>query len=173
MGDLTKGAWFGDPDLKARMVQRMKEHRELDSFMQGRYQSYFLTEGDFERRNDLPLIMLANTSGLVFKGCAVGCLLSDVVTPEEAVRLNNSDSWHQRMEEEFGIPWYIASAMDRFFESRGSFEEAGDAAVAMVEAIPVGGIYCISDDLDYIDSDTEDMCEALASVPIAGDDAAE
>jgi hypothetical protein len=109
-------AWHGDPELKERIVARMRQHRKDDAFIQGAYQELDIS---------LPL---------GYRGCAIGCLLDkdpDVI-----------DSWHGLVASQFGIPYGVAEIIDSTFESfcagDDSHARASDFAVAAIEAIPVG-----------------------------------
>lgn len=107
------GAWHGDPELKAAVVERMKQHREADSFAQGFYQ---LTDPE---------------KALGYKGCALGCM----------VPLRDDDvdglDFDEKVEEQFGIPARLADAIDESFESL-DFDDCAEFAVSVVAAIPVG-----------------------------------
>jgi len=142
-----RGAWFGDPLLKERTVALMKRHRELDHFLQGDYQT------------------LRSPSGIGFKGCAVGCLVETselgwVDNSNLMLRYDGDDSgavaWHLAVQEQFGIPAPVAAAIDGLFEHQDDFEAAGDFAVAVVEAIPVGA------DLSAISAISNHTCDWYA-----------
>lgn len=138
----TRGAWFGDPELKASTEVAMKEHRAKDELERGSYM-LFSNIVMWSNRGVLPGLTDAELRGNVgFKGCALGCMLYDRLDVEAVRRLlSDNTTWHGETERVFGIPEYIAWAIDNFFESRTTFEEAAEAAVAMVEAIPVGADY--------------------------------
>lgn len=135
-------AWHGDPELKERIVARMRQHRDADAFARGVYQ---------ERDGKMPF---------GYKGCAIGCLLD--LQPEspksddgyceycgdrgcDGCVADPNLSWHGLVETQFGIDEFVASRIDAIFESIAAHEEASDFAVAVVEAIPVGadlgGVY--------------------------------
>lgn len=107
-----RGAWHGDPNLKAAAVQRMKEHREADSFAQGYYQLH------------------DPKKALGYKGCALGCMVAEQAEPEDV-------TFTVLVEETYGIPESVAAAIDDAFESL-RFKDCAKFAVAVVEAIPVG-----------------------------------
>jgi hypothetical protein len=122
-----RGAWFGDPLLKDRTVALMKRHRELDHFYQGLYQ--------------------AMPGSPEFKGCAVGCLVQTsklgwMSDSQLGLYFDGTDRneglWHLAVEEQFGIPAYVAAQIDNLFEHQDNFQDAGKFAVAVVEAISVG-----------------------------------
>jgi hypothetical protein len=110
--DASKGAWYGDPDLKAEVVAKMKRHRDLDQFIQRTYQSL-------------------GEDGAV-RGCALGCMIPvwQPVWEQEEVQL--------AVEAFFNIPRYVADWIDDEFEAQETLQLATDFAVAVVEAIPVG-----------------------------------
>jgi hypothetical protein len=119
-------AWHGDPELKERVVERMRQHRAADAFIQGSYQQLDI---------ELPL---------GYRGCAIGCLLDK--RPELIADLISDDAddnrWHAAVQHEFGIPFDLAEQIDQTFEYFTDGEDphgrASDFAVAVVEAIPVG-----------------------------------
>lgn len=126
-------AWFGDPDLKASVVEKLKQHRRLDEIVQGNYQS---------PRED--------QHGGGFTGCAIGCTLPQMYTskitregnrewinPEDELMWKAS-GFHGLIQKYYGIDWRVAGVIDHLFESQPSFQEAADFAVAVIEAIPVG-----------------------------------
>lgn len=108
-----RGAWHGDPELKATVVRRMHQHRAADAFWQGFYQ-----ELDPEK-------------ALGYKGCALGCMVEKQQNPDRV------DSFHELVERQLGIPERVAEAIDNTFEDL-DFEQCAAFAVAAVEAIPVG-----------------------------------
>lgn len=107
-----KGAWHGDPELKAAAIQRMKEHREDDSIVQGIYQ------------------MRDPSKALGYKGCALGCMVREQAKPHDV-------TFALLIEETYGIPDNVAPAIDDAFETL-DFKDCAEFAVAVVEAIPVG-----------------------------------
>lgn len=116
------GAWHGDPDLKEKIVLRMKEHRAQDEFVQGNYQILALAEHGQYRD--------------VLKGCAVGCMLEPVPREKQG---EIDFSWHKEIQEQFGIDYEVAMQIDNLFEHGTlSLEAASEFAIAVVEAIPVG-----------------------------------
>lgn len=127
-------AWHGDPALKDKIVLRMKEHRAADEFMQGVYQGYFNPTPDrlgSSKSRLTPTQVIGPDT--VFRGCAIGCMVD-----AEPIDRTMSMPWHELVQYQFGIPTKIAHWIDRVFEGQPSFEEAGEFAVAAVEAIPVG-----------------------------------
>lgn len=113
-------AWLGDPDLKTRTVARMKEHRAEDAFLQGDYQR---------------MVWDDKTGDSVFRGCAIGCLLSEKTSLDQ---LAAGANLHELTAKTFGLTIDLAWAIDHIFEDQPNFDSAGDFAVAIVEAIPVG-----------------------------------
>lgn len=114
--DVGKGAWHGDPELKAQVVARMREHREKDEIIQGVYQEH----GD----------------GDSYRGCLIGCTLPRVAGMTYNER--QGFDWHEKVEQEYGIPRGVASILDSLFEDQEDFESAAAFAVESIEAIPVG-----------------------------------
>lgn len=117
-----RGAWHGDPDLKATVVERMKKHREADAFVQGVYQ---LVDPD---------------KALGYKGCALGCMV-----PQRDDDTDDRD-FNEAVEEAFGIPVNLADAIDETFESL-AFKDCAEFAVSVVEAIPAGADLAAAGDL--------------------------
>lgn len=121
-----KGAWHGDPELKAEVLARMIPHREQDEIIQGYYRIR-----DSEK-----------ASG--YKGCLVGCTLpghledTKKCSPWDSNRVDRPrEGWHRRLELLYGIPADIAHLLDDTFEDQDTFEDAAEFAVASIEAIPV------------------------------------
>lgn len=129
-------AWFGDPDLKEQVVLRLKKHRQQDEIVQGFYQEYSETESGY-------------------RGCAVGCTLPPMfkydkqlfsTQPEGQKRWINpgdqavweEDGFHGLIEKYYGVHEQVARLIDNVFEEQDTFEAAGDFAVAVIEAVPVG-----------------------------------
>lgn len=116
--DVKKLAWLGDPNLKEKVVLRMKQHRAEDSIIQGYYQVY------------------APEFASQFKGCLLGCTLPNTVSLGAPVSCWG-DSWHRKVEQLYGIPSPVAYLLEAIFENL-SFKDAADFAVESIEAIPVG-----------------------------------
>ena len=156
-------AWWGDPDLKARVVAKMKQHRAQDEFIQGDYQR---TYGPDE--------------AATYKGCAIGCTLPYLSREEMKRRADpetNEFNWHKEVENEYGISRTVARLIDNAFEAHDDFESAGDFAVAVIEAIPVGadlsGIACVNqtcgqclDCTTYVEEHPDQFIELLAKAPV-------
>lgn len=104
-------AWHNDPQLKAETIRRMQEHREADALIQGAYYRNHSPEG--------------------FRGCAIGCLVGSWEV------WSKHGSWHDAVEEIFGINFVIAYVIDDVFEALPS-DKCADFAVEVLEAIPVG-----------------------------------
>jgi hypothetical protein len=116
------GAWHGDPELKARVVEKLKVHRAADALIQGVYQ-----------RID-PNVAAG------YRGCAIGCTLDLQKSRDgfaEPRPDNDDDSWHLEVERQYGIPRNVAGLIDDIFEELDQPEHA-DFAVDVIEAIPVG-----------------------------------
>lgn len=121
-------AWHGDPELKAATVARMKAHREADDFIQRRYL----------------LVDAAAAKG--FRGCFHGCLTAEAIAAEKSIPLAAAgdlafwweNAWWEEAERLFGIPADLGALLDDIFEAQASYQAAGDFAVRVTEAIPVG-----------------------------------
>lgn len=167
MSEQTR-AWHSDPDLKARVVAKMKQHRAQDEFIQGDYQVDYASSDETA----------------TYKGCAIGCTLP-YISREERARRSCTEGrpedfdWHQEIEKEYGIPKLVARLIDNIFEAQEGFEEAGDFAVAVIEAIPVGadlsGIACEGwpfcgqcFDCRHGGEYAVEFIEALAKAPVPG-----
>lgn len=149
-------AWHGDQALRDRIVQRMREHRAADAFVQGEYQLL---------DRDLPL---------GYRGCAIGCLLDPTTAPAMSIR-HLYGRWWDQVERQFGIHADVAHAIDAIFESFARPAEAGLFAVEATEVIPVGAdLTGVVDWLDDVrDSDhlltyehAWDLLERLRSAPV-------
>ena len=93
--DPTRGAWFGDPELKAAVLDRMIAHRVRDDFYQGIYMGWYPDDHDSRRGQEIiPDSKLPRDGWHNFKGCAVGCTLVDVLTNEEIADLHATEGWH-------------------------------------------------------------------------------
>lgn len=114
------GAWHGSQALKARIVARMKTHREADNFIQGDYQR------------------IDPAAALGYRGCAIGCALDRQPVDSLGRGATPARGWHGELEHEFGIPADVARQIDDCFESFDDKAEARDFAVRVLEAIPVG-----------------------------------
>jgi hypothetical protein len=136
-GDPSLGSWFGDEDLKAAVVARMRYHRRLDQIVQGVYQYADSAKGIGE-----------------YKGCLVGCTLP-MIAPELHTAMEDwvldhgraelgtrsvVAAWHVLGELHYGIPWYVFDVLDTAFEDSFS-ENAPYFAVKALEAISVGARY--------------------------------
>lgn len=128
-------AWFGDPDLKEQVVLKLKKHRQQDEIVQGFYQDYSPTESGY-------------------RGCAVGCTLPPMfeytgldgygeagtknwANPEDQA-VWEDDGFHGLIQKYYGVHEQVARLIDNVFEEQDTFEAAGDFAVAVIEAVPVG-----------------------------------
>jgi hypothetical protein len=112
-------AWFNDENLKADVMKRLRAHRAADDIIKGTYQR------------------AAEDSPLGYRGCAIGCTLPKM-SDDDTDRLEYGDgSWHQAIEDTYGIPARVARWIDNEFESL-PVEDAGDFAVTVIDAIPVG-----------------------------------
>jgi len=102
-------AYHGNPDLKARFVGLLEQHRQLDQIIQGVYWS----DG---------------------RGCAVGCSIDSLMTITGRW-LDRSD--HCLYEELIGVPQLLARLEDGIFEGL-PIERARDWPIAFATAIPIG-----------------------------------
>lgn len=127
-------AWFGDPDLKATVIAKLKQHRAMDEIVQGHYQ---LTGEEFIVGNHAGLGVDVTTAPKIgaYKGCAVGCTLPQISAERQAA---GDFNWHKELELQYGIPAFIAAQIDDAFESTDGFAAAADFAIEVIEAIPVG-----------------------------------
>ena len=117
-------AWHGDPELKARIVARMHQHRKDDAFVQGAYQ------------------YLDGALPLGYRGCAIGCLLDPQRGDKPRAEGYSTNAWHDEARRQFGIPTDVSDLIDTTFEDFATYDDnharASDFAVAVIEAIPVG-----------------------------------
>lgn len=141
-------AWHSDPDLKARIVARMHQHRAADAIVRGFYQVADV---------GLPL---------GYRGCALGCLLD--WRPSGAAP---DDGWRVEVQRQFGIHWEIADSIDNVFEDHDDNADASDFAVAVAEAIPVGADltevakWC-RDECICLEREAAELLERLRSAPV-------
>lgn len=143
-------AWFGNPELKAQVVAKMKQHRAQDEIVQCNYQ-----------------IKYGSPFGPVkYKGCAIGCTLPYVTKAQRMASTGGySDDfdWHDEVEKRYGIDAQVAYMIDEIFELQDDFQDAADFAVAVIEAIPVGA------DLSNVPNNIwtpGKFIEALATAPV-------
>ena len=117
-----KGAWHGDPELKAEVMARMLAHRAADTIIQGLYQQ------------------VAPELATGYKGCLVGCTLplQPILSPLGPDPYPPDGNWHGEVQRLYGIPYYVAEVLDHAFESLTRFDDAAGFAVDSIEAIPVG-----------------------------------
>jgi hypothetical protein len=117
-------AWHGSAELKADAVARMRAHREADTFIQG---SYLEHDPRAARK---------------YRGCFHGCLTTEVLAAERGVPVEEirgyETRWCRAAKRLFGIPYSLADAFENVFERQESFKSAGEFAVEVTEAIPVG-----------------------------------
>jgi len=140
--------YYGDPDLKARLVANMREHRAADRLMKG---LYFGSAYGGE--------------GMEFRGCAVGCTVAEFVAAERGislleVRADKGLNPHKEWARITGLPLWLAYADDRLFESLPG-EESLDWPVRLLEAVPVGvdlgPVHAAYDLDDQLDPDDDEM----------------
>lgn len=161
-------AWHNDPALKAAAVERMRQHREADDFIQGEYLSVkgeqWYDEDGYSHDRD---------PGHPYRGCFHGCLTTDLLLAEGKTldEIEESASWHRAARRLFGFPLALGAALDTWFEKCDTLEEASRYAVAITEAIPVGAdLYAL--DLDKLADEVADtrnyelIYKALAQLPI-------
>jgi hypothetical protein len=116
---MTTLAWHGNPALKAEVMARLRTHREQDTIVQGLYQD------------------LDPGSAVGYRGCAIGCTLPIQPGDEHTNVVPPDCGWHAEVERLYGIPCEILWRIDDLFETR-DVAEAGQFAVDVIEAIPVG-----------------------------------
>ena len=153
-----KGAWHGDPALKARVMIKLRRHREQDELVRGVYQEKYGPE-------------VADG----YKGCLVGCTLPwiDDIEHGDLFRF----SYHGRLETEYGIPVELARLLDDLFEATPT-DACADFAVDSIEAIQPGadldGIaeeyadWLAAHTRSYIDEygDNTKLIELIAAAPV-------
>lgn len=124
------GAWFGNADLKAEVMERLHKHREDDEIIQGVYQ-----RNNFWDARTTSWLYEKNYKGN-YKGCAIGCTLP--LQSKDPNELSGIMDWHERIEREYNIPAPVAEQIDELFEGQHTFKDAADFAVASIETIAVG-----------------------------------
>lgn len=135
---MTVLSWRGDPQVKADAVATMKEHRAADRFAQGFYAQL------------ASVVRCEAPETTTWLGCFHGCLTTEALaaehhlTPEEYIAgqvpfgvITPPDYWLEG-ERLWGIPEELGCMLDHVFETHVGLQEAGDWAVAVTEAIPVG-----------------------------------
>lgn len=148
MTTTTVLAWHSNPDLKDEVLARLRAHRAADAIVQGRYQQY------------------APHLAVGYRGCAIGCTLplqdltglvgDDVRDPE--------CGWHAEVERLYGIPQSVGHLIDRTFEGL-PLEEAGDFAVTVVQAVPVGADLSLVSSRLLLDVLTDEDAGVLPRTP--------
>lgn len=143
-----KGAWHGDPVLKAEVLQRMRAHRAADTIIQGLYQE------------------IDPGLALGYRGCLIGCTL-----PADPIPDDHGPNWHRRVEREYGIPIGVAMVLDDLFELL-PVAGCADFAVDSIEAIPVGAdLSNVISDRPWDDAydyrgNPDDLLDRLRSAPL-------
>lgn len=163
-----RGAWHGDPGLKEEVLLRLKRHRAQDAIAQGYYQLIAEVSGD----------RALMEQAVAYKGCALGCMLPLQAPTNRALNQIASRDWHRRIEDHFGIPKAVAEAIDNIFERQPDFETAGNFAVSVVEAVPVGADLREIDlsfadiwSVENAEATADDFIEVVAGAPIIGEEA--
>lgn len=143
-GYLANGAWFGSQGVKDAVVRKLHQHRADDEFIQRDYQA---KKSRLQPALDLSDVEDWDPKDLVYKGCALGCMVPirvDVINEEAPLPFYLLDDqgvsmeYCDEVEMRFGIDRDVAELLDETFEAQNGFEAAGAFAVASVEAIPVG-----------------------------------
>lgn len=118
--------WHGSAELKTKTVAAMKQSREEDRFIQGKYFKL-----DWNTENNRP--------GTDFRGCALGCLVAAESKAFAAFleQTGDSENWHDVAEELYGIHAGVARRIDDLFEAL-PVSDCASFAVDVLEAIPVG-----------------------------------
>lgn len=140
-----RGAWQGDPAIKAATVERMRLHRERDEFIQGEYQR------------------LAPNAASGYKGCALGCMVPKLED-------ESGEAVYAAVGNLLGIPYEVGEAIDETFESCETFDAAAAFAVGVVEAIPVGADlkHVNANLLDHLYGDPDGLIAFLSALPVVG-----
>lgn len=137
------GAWFGSQAVKDAVLDKLREHRRIDMFMQGDYQASLNPED--------------NVTGENYRGCALGCMVPFRTTADLKILLDERGlviDFDQEVELRFGIRSDVANLIDNVFEAQESLEDAGDFAIEVLEAIEPGAD--LSEIYDsYWDDDTD------------------
>ena len=161
----NRGAWFGNADLKAEVMERMLEHRAKDEIVQGTFQ------------------VLKSYGQEEYKGCALGCTLPlQAKTQDKLYKVFN---WHTRVQQAYNLPLMVVEHIDNTFENQHTFLEAAEFAVTVIDNIPVGAdlsviadeIYtCVESDwneheecwvcVDNMSLRAEEFIKRLATAPI-------
>lgn len=139
-GPLDRGAWRGDPQLKERILELMREDQQFDRLKQGVYLR------DYNR-------FAGETAQQAFRGCHIGCLMmahkrATQYTPHELAEVVNlesmalavqhrAQSWHDELPDALGIPSWVGHMWDSTFE-QVTAERAPRFAVLSLEVLPVG-----------------------------------
>lgn len=117
-------AWHGDPDLKQRTVERMREHAAADQFIRGTY---------------------IEPNDQKWEGCLHGCLVAEDIAadrgqtvPELIADIDEGASidWHTETQNRYGIPTAVGDLLDRLYEAL--YTPPGEVAVRILDAIPPG-----------------------------------
>lgn len=148
-------AWLSDPDLKEKVLLKMKQHRVEDSIIQGEYQSY---DPDLASK---------------YRGCLLGCTLPMQVSSR---RRAVDSRWHEGVRRLYGIPVKLAYTMEAIFESLPQ-EDCADFAVDSIQAIPVGAdltwvmkewdkLYIEGPEWAIISQQAKDLLRLLRNAPI-------
>jgi hypothetical protein len=137
-----RGAWHGNPDVKAAAVLNMKAHAAMDEIIQG---MYLRIEPDA-------------VSG--FRGCFLACMVAEMIAAERRISLVTLRHdpmlvWPDEVERFWAIPSKFAEVIEDIFEGLPNRKAAAQFAVSIVEAIPVGADLTYSDSwTDLVDSDS-------------------
>jgi len=131
---MTLVAFHGNPQLKADAIARMRDHVERDGIIQGSW------------------VALNAAAPGGYRGCFHGCLTTDLllergVTFQEVACMPWFNTWYDLARDLFGFPLDLSRVLDHFFEDAPSQALAGEFAVKVLEAIPVGA------DLEVIEWD--------------------
>ncbi len=161
---MTILAWHGNPDLKADAVARMKKHREADDFLRGEY------------------VLASHAVPGELRGCFHGCLTAEKFAEEAGISvleidrdLHTSLWWHKEGERLWGIPRELGARLDGLFEAHDDDATAGEWAVAVTEAIPVGAdlsgvVDAFLTTEGFAGDDWALMVHVLSQAPIVGVD---
>jgi hypothetical protein len=122
----------GDIDLKAKLVQRAADHQRFDDYIHGTYMTAMPDGG--------------------MKGCAVGCLSTEVTHTGEPIR--EKRNCYVAIIEDFKIPYPVLHVAEHCFERwsedrvLNTYQPSPGAAQfpqRFVEAMPVGYQFTVDD----------------------------
>lgn len=155
-------SWRGDPQVKANAVASMQRHRRMDRFIRGQY--VMTTAYD----DSIP-------ASVEWAGCFHGCLTVEALAAEKNMTVTDfiehgAPDWYAEGYRLWGIPYVLGETLDDMFESFEDRGAAGDWAVAITQAIPVGvDLHPLADELypdddDWVYPTPQELVERLAAL---------